>query len=120
MAKYSYKCKKQIVKEYVKGNGSDYVLAKKYGVPSAGQVRIWVAAYKKWGDDGLKRARQRTVFSFQKKLSVVKSYLPSELSYQKLVFQSGIGNPSTITRWVSKFRVDELSPVQYRLRYTAV
>ena len=28
MAKYSYKCKKQIVKEYVKGNGSDYVLAK--------------------------------------------------------------------------------------------
>ena len=37
MAKYSYKCKKQIVKEYVKGNGSDYVLAKKYGVPSDGQ-----------------------------------------------------------------------------------
>ena len=49
MAKYSYKCKKQIVKEYVKGNGSDYVLAKKYGVPSDGQVRIWVAAYKKGG-----------------------------------------------------------------------
>ncbi len=37
MAKYSYKCKKQIVKEYVKGNGSDYVLAQKYGVPSDGQ-----------------------------------------------------------------------------------
>ena len=66
MAKYSYKCKKQIVKEYVKGNGSYYVLAKKYGVPSDGQVRIWVAVYKKWGDDGLKRSRQRTVFSFQK------------------------------------------------------
>ena len=49
MAKYSYKCKKQIVKEYVKGNGSYYVLAKKYGVPSDGQVRIWVAAYKKGG-----------------------------------------------------------------------
>ena len=66
MAKYSYKCKKQIVKEYVKGNGSYYVLAKKYGVPSDGQVRIWVAAYKKWGDDGLKRSRERKVFSFQK------------------------------------------------------
>ncbi len=63
MAKYSYKCKKQIVKEYVKGNGSDYVLAKKYGVPSDGQVRIWVAAYKKWGDDGLKRLRERRVCS---------------------------------------------------------
>lgn len=50
MAKYSYKCKKQIVKEYVKGNDSYYVLAKKYGVPSDGQVRIWVVAYKKWGD----------------------------------------------------------------------
>ena len=28
MAKYSYKFRKKIVKEYVKGNGSDYVLAK--------------------------------------------------------------------------------------------
>ena len=65
------------------------------------------------GDDGLKRARQRTVFSFQKKLSVVKSYLTSELSYQELAFQSGIGNPSIIARWVSKFRVvgsDALRP----------
>ena len=66
MAQYSYKFKKQIVKEYVKGNGSYYVLAKKYGVPPDGQVRIWVAAYKKWGTNGLKRSRQRTVFSFQK------------------------------------------------------
>ena len=50
-----------------------------------------------------------------------KEYVPtSEFSYQELAFQSGIGNPSTITMWVSKFRVAGLSPVQYRLRYTAV
>ena len=37
------------MKEYVKGNGSYCVLAKKYGVPSKKQVHIWVTAYKKWG-----------------------------------------------------------------------
>ena len=37
------------MKEYVKGNGSYCVLAKKYGVPSKKQVHIWVTAYKKMG-----------------------------------------------------------------------
>ncbi|MBS5582610.1 MAG: helix-turn-helix domain-containing protein, partial [Megasphaera sp.] len=61
----------------------------------------------------MKKIKTKNCILFSKKLSVVKSYLTSELSYQELAFQSGIVNPSIIARWVSEFRVagpDALRP----------
>lgn len=74
---------------------------------------MWVAAYKKLGDNGLKRSRSRKGYSFEEKLSVVESYLTSELSYQELALQMGINNPSMLARWVNDFKIagpDALRP----------
>ena len=113
MAKYSYEFKKQLVSEYLDNQGSYASISQKYGMSSSSQLKTWVAAYQKFGDTGLKRSRSRKEYSFEEKLSVVESYLTSELSYQELALQMGINNPSLLVRWVNDFKIagpDALRP----------
>ena len=113
MAKHRYEFKKQLVSEYLDNQGSYASISQKHGMSSSCQLKTWVAAYKKLGDNGLKRSRSRKEYSFEEKLSVVESYLTSELSYQELALQMGINNPSLLVRWVNDFKIagpDALRP----------
>ncbi|RGI50713.1 IS3 family transposase [Roseburia sp. OM03-7AC] len=113
MAKYSFEFKKKVVLEYINGEGGTQYLSTKYGLGSNSQLRKWLAAYKEFGDEGLKRSRKKENYSFKKKLSVVELYLSSEISYQDLALQEGITNPSMIVNWGNRFRVagpDALRP----------
>lgn len=89
---------------YLNGEGGYTYLANFYNIPSKTRIREWVAAYQKFGDEGLFRSRQQAKYSFEKKLSVVESYLSSEISYQDLALQEGITNPCMIVNWVNCFR----------------
>lgn len=104
MAKYSYDFKKQIVDEYLNGEGGYGTLAKKYGFKNHSQIEKWIKSYNSLGEEGLRRSRKQTNYSFKYKLSVVESYLTSEISYQELAIQEGISNPAMITNWVNRFR----------------
>ena len=104
MSKYSYEFKKKVVMSYLNGEGGYTYLANFYSIPSKTRIREWVAAYKKFGDEGLFRSRQQAKYSFEKKLSVVELYLSSEISYQDLALQEGITNPCMIVNWVNRFR----------------
>lgn len=104
MAKHSFEFKKKVVLEYLDGKGGTPYLSKKYGLGSDSQLRKWINAYNAFGDEGLMRSRKQTKYSFEKKISVVESYLSSEISYQDLAIQEGITNPSMITNWVNRFR----------------
>ena len=113
MAKYNFEFKKKVVLEYLDGKGGTPYLSKKYRLGSDSQLRKWINAYKEFGDEGLMRFRKQTKYSFEKKISVVESYLSSEISYQDLAIQEGITNPSMIANWVNRFRVagpDALRP----------
>lgn len=113
MAKHSYEFKKQLVSEYLDNQGSYASISQKHGMSSSCQLKTWVAAYQKLGDNGLKRSRSRKEYSFEEKLSVVESYLTSELSYQELALQMGSNNPSMLARWVNDFKIagpDALRP----------
>lgn len=113
MAKYSYEIKKKIVQEYLNGEGGEKYLIEKYNIPSKKILQVWIGAYKKFGDEGLKRSRKNKEYSFEFKLHVVELYLTTEVSYQKLALSVGINNPSLITRWVNDYRiagVDALRP----------
>ena len=113
MAKYNFEFKKKVVLEYLDGKGGTPYLSKKYGLGSDSQLSKWINAYKAFGDEGLMRSRKQTKYSFEKKISVVESYLSSEISYQDLAIQEGITNPSMIANWVNRFRVagpDALRP----------
>ena len=104
MAKYSYEFKKKIVLEYLNTPEGYDSISCKYRLSSSYQLSNWVAAYQKWGDNGLKRSRSRKSYSFEDKISVVESYLTSEISYQRLALQVGINNPAMLARWVNEFK----------------
>ena len=113
MAKYNYEFKKKVVQAYLDGKGSYNFLAKQYCIPDHKQIRVWVNAYKKFGDNGLMRSKQNKKYTFKFKLSMVELYLSSEVSYQELALSQGINNPSLIVKWVNDFRIagpDALRP----------
>ena len=113
MAKYSFELKKQIVLEYLSGNGSSDFLAKKYSIPQSKMVRNWIKNYNKFGDNGLRRSRERKKYSFEFKLHVVELYLSSEVSYQELAILQNINNYAMIAKWVNDFKIagpDALRP----------
>ena len=103
MAKYSFEYKKKIVLEYLQGKGSYKELASKYSIDFT-NIRHWVRNYNANGDDGLKRSRKHSNYSFEYKLHVVELYLSSEVSYQELAIALKINNPAQICKWVNDFQ----------------
>ena len=104
MAKYSYEFKLKVVKEYLDGEGGYDFLAQKYHIPSSKRIEEWVANYREFKNEGLKRLRQKPSYTFEFKLHVVELYLTSEISYQQLAIMVGMTNPATIVRWVDEYR----------------
>lgn len=70
---------------YLNGGGSYKCLAERYGIASKTDVKKWIDNYRGFGDDGLIRSRKNDIYSFEKKLFIVESYLTSEVSYHDLV-----------------------------------
>ncbi|MBR4623737.1 MAG: IS3 family transposase [Clostridia bacterium] len=103
MAKYSFEFKQKVVMEYLNGEGGYEYLGKKYSTRHC-IIEKWVANYKQYGDEGLKRIRRNQSYTFEFKLHVVELYLTSELSYKELALQVGMRNPAQITRWVLDYR----------------
>lgn len=113
MAKYSFEFKKQIVLDYLNGQGGAEYLANKYGIPAPSNVKRWIKAYKEFGDKGLMRSRKKETYTFEFKIHVVQLYLSTEVSYQELALSVGISNYAMIVKWVNDFRVagpDALRP----------
>ena len=120
MAKYSYEFKYKIVREYLDGKGGYSYLAHKYSIDRK-IIRIWIANYNEFGDNGLKRSREKKVYSFEFKLHVVELYLTSELSYEEIALMFGITNSPMITQWVTAYRAagpEALKPKKKGLRRT--
>ena len=78
MTKYNFEFKKKVVLEYINENISIRSLAKKYAIKSHNNIEIWVAKYKKYGDEGLYRSRKNEEYPFEKKIYVVELYLTSD------------------------------------------
>jgi len=113
MAKYSYEFKKKVVDAYLKGEGGYMYLAETYDIAAWSNIKKWVLAYSKMGDEGLIRSRKKINYSFEYKFHVVELYLSSEVSYQDLALQERINNPAQIAKWVNDFRIagpDALRP----------
>jgi len=105
MAKYSFEFKKKIVLEHLNSGIGSKLLAKKYDVKSYRQIGQWIHNYNEFGDEGLKRSRQKQTYSFEFKLHMVESYLSNEVSYEELALANGITNYTMLCRWVEAFRV---------------
>lgn len=113
MAKYSFEFKRMVVNEYLNGQGGWDYLSQKYNLTRS-VIQRWVSSYRHFGEEGLRRSRQRKVYTFEFKLHVVELYLSSELSYQELALQMGMTNSTLIAQWVNNYRVAGLEALKPR------
>ena len=77
MARYSYELKKKIVEEYLSGMTSYSILEEKYQIDES-MIMRWVNNYKHFGDDSLKRSRNKRAYSVEFKLEAVTRYETTE------------------------------------------
>lgn len=109
MAKHSFEFKLKIVQEYLNGKDGYHLLSEKYGIPDKSQLRLWVANYQTFGEEGLLRSRKNNDYSVQFKQDAIELYLTTEMSYRELALKLGITNPSLITNWVRVFRAEGIA-----------
>ena len=116
MAKYSDEFKLQVVKEYLTGKIGLKRLAKKYSIPSNTAIRTWVAAYKAYGNNGIKRKRNKEVYPVQFKVDVLHFMKQTGASYQETAIQFKMNNPRLIAKWNQKFLKEGIEGLQEKAK----
>lgn len=115
MAKYSDAFKLQLVQEYVDGPLGYSALAMKYAMPDGSPIKRWVRAFQKFGSEGLKRKRKKTVYPIQFKVDVLHFMKETGASYSETGIAFGMNNPSLIANWNRIFQengMEGLKPKQ--------
>ena len=105
--KYSKEFKLKLIKEHEDNGVSFYQLEKDNNI-SFGTVRHWLAAYKKFGEDGLVRTNSMLCkYSASFKQKIVQEYLSGGISTLELAHKHGIRAESTVSKWVRQYNSHE-------------
>ncbi|MBR2842186.1 MAG: helix-turn-helix domain-containing protein [Lachnospiraceae bacterium] len=105
--KYSKEFKLRLLKEHEENGVSFYQLEKDNEI-SFGTVRLWLAAYKRYGEDGLVRTNSMLCkFSAGFKQQVVQEYLAGGISTLELAHKHGIRAESTVSKWIKQYNSHE-------------
>jgi len=99
LAKYSNGFKLMVVREYLDGSIGYRLLAHKHGVKSDTQIKHWVATYKKYGEAGLDRKKNKQIYSVQFKLDVLSFMKRTGASVTETALHFGLTNPPMIATW---------------------
>ncbi|MQR96350.1 helix-turn-helix domain-containing protein [Fictibacillus phosphorivorans] len=99
MSKYSKEFKLMVVREYGEGKLGAKSLAKKHGIKSYGQLERWIKTYKNFGEEGLRKKKNKESYSVQFKLDVLSFMKNTGSSETETALHFGLTNPPMIGRW---------------------
>ena len=99
MSKYSEEFKLMVVREYRDGRLGAKSLAKKHGIKSYGQLERWIKLYKKFGEEGLRRKKNKEIYTVQFKLDVLSFMKRTGSSETETALHFGLTNPPMISKW---------------------
>ena len=115
MAKYDVGFKYEVVQAYLSGEGGIPFLAKKFGVKSRGNIRKWVKQFEAYGYEGLKKKKNKKIYSMNFKLAVLNYYYQSGLGMLDVAIKFNLPSDGIISRWKKEFDTfgsDGLKPKQ--------
>ncbi|MBU4613162.1 IS3 family transposase, partial [Achromobacter sp. GG226] len=100
MAKYDEQFKLEVVQQYLSGRSGAKTVANAHGLEKS-MVRRWVAAYRAWGTDGLRRkgAHYDAVF----KLEVIERMRREQWSLSQTAAFFDVRSTDHIGRWVRQY-----------------
>ena len=97
--KAAYEEKLQAVLEYLKGDTSQKIVAKKYNV-SLASFQTWIRKYKSEGETGLKPSVTYKKYSKETKYSAVLDYLNGTTSQEEICKKYRISSKAQLQRWI--------------------
>jgi len=97
--KATYEEKLQAVLEYLKGDTSQKIVAKKYDV-SLASFQTWIRKYKSEGETGLKPSTTYKKYSKETKYSAVLDYLNGTTSQEEFCKKYRISSKAQLQRWI--------------------
>ncbi|MDG5473951.1 helix-turn-helix domain-containing protein, partial [Jeotgalibacillus sp. ET6] len=96
--------KLKLISEYLNGDLSYDLLARKYHIPSSTPIKRWVHSYKRQGIQGVKRRSERKEYPVQFKVDTVRFILTTGASYLTAAMQFGMNNPSLLAHWMKRYQ----------------
>jgi len=104
---YSEELKRQAIRDYLSGNGSQKKIAAKYGLRSTRQLRNWIKVYNSGRDFKLKmsggsRMKQRRETTQKERITIVKDCLENGSNYGETAIKYNVSYQQVYT-WVKKF-----------------
>lgn len=112
LAKYSEKFKVMLVKEYKEGKLGSKSLAKKHGIKAYSQLERWISIYEKFGEEGLRKKRNKETYSIQFKLDVLSFMKRTGSSETETALHFGLTNPPMIGKWKKVLLEDGLEGLE--------
>jgi len=106
--KYSFEEKLKIVLTVLEKHQSIKSLSKETGIAKK-SIRHWLAFYKEYGEKGLLVKKEKTVYSGEFKLSVLRYMHENHLSCLETAVKFGITHDATIYRWQSIYNERDVS-----------
>ena len=97
--KATYEEKLQAVLEYLKGDTSQKLVAKKYNV-SLASFQTWIRKYESEGEAGLKPSVTYKKYSKETKYSAVLDYLNGTTSQEEICKKYRISSKAQLQRWI--------------------
>ena len=97
--KATYEEKIQAVLEYLKGDTSQKLVAKKYNV-SLASFQTWIRKYESEGEAGLKPSVTYKKYSKETKYSAVLDYLSGTISQEEICKKYRISSKAQLQRWI--------------------
>lgn len=101
-SKIDWSKKIEAVEKYKRGEGSQYSIAREYGVDIASLLQ-WLANYEAIGPSGLAVQQTNTKYSVELKTAAVEAYLRGEASLLGICKMYSIRSNSQLRKWIKDY-----------------
>jgi transposase len=98
----SYEKKLEAVEKYKRGEGSQDIVAREYGVNKA-SFQQWIANYEAMGPSGLAAKRTNSKYSVELKTAAIEAYLQGEGSQVEICKRYSIRSTAQLRDWITMY-----------------
>ncbi len=101
--KYSFEDRLEVVMHYFTTDDGYRLTSAHFNVPRT-QVRMWVAAYDAYGEEGLKPKYKGVSINPELRVEAVKAVLSGQISQNQAAVKYGVAGSASVAKWVKVYR----------------
>lgn len=101
--KYSFEERLEVVMHYFASDEGYRLTSARFNIPRT-QVRIWVAAYDAYGEEGLKPRDKGVSIDPEIRIEAVKAVLSGQMSQTQAATKFNVAGAASVAKWLKVFK----------------